>query len=265
MATQQGRTPRLAVLTGAGISTGAGIPDFRGPAGVWTLTPERARLLDIDDFLADASVRRAGWQDWRDSPARSATPSAAHVAVARLVNAGALDAVLTQNFDGLHQAAGTPADAVVELHGTLHTTSCVDCGASLPTESVLADLAAHPDPACAHCGGILKPDIVYFGEQLPPDAMDRAVRAARSCTTFIAIGTTLSVYPVASLAGLAVENGADLIVVNAEPTDYDRYAAEVIREPIERAVPALVGRFLPHATPTAGTAPTLKEVPGGDG
>lgn len=234
---------RLAVLTGAGISTGSGIPDFRGPTGVWTLHPDRARLLDIDAFLSDPAVRVAGWLDWRDSPARTAAPTAAHLALAELVAAGVLPEVLTQNFDGLHQAAGTPADAVAELHGTLHTTSCVDCAHRVPTERVLAELDSHPDPECSHCGGILKPDIVYFGEQLPADAMRRAVDAARACDVFIAIGTTLSVYPVASLAGMAVESGADLIIVNAEPTDYDRYAAEIIREPIDQAVPALAQRF----------------------
>lgn len=235
--------PRLAVLTGAGISTGSGIPDFRGPAGVWTLRPDRARLLDIDAFLSDASVREEGWRDWRDSPARFATPTPAHLALAGLVNAGVLSEILTQNFDGLHQAAGTPADAVVELHGTLHTTSCVRCGRQWMTEDVFASLDTHPDPECKECGGILKPDIVYFGEQLPAEAMRRAVNAARACEVFIAIGTTLQVYPVASLAGMAVESGAELIIVNAEPTDYDRYASEVVRDPIDVAVPALVARF----------------------
>jgi len=237
-------TPRIAVLTGAGISTGSGIPDFRGPTGVWTLHPERVRLLDIDAFLSDPAVRVAGWQDWLHSPARSATPTAAHLALARLVDAGALAEVLTQNFDGLHQAAGIPADKVIELHGTLHTTSCVRCGRDLPTAEVFADLDAHPDPACAHCGGVLKPDIVYFGESLPGDAINRAVEAAGACDVFIAIGTTLSVYPVASLAGMAVEHGAQLIIVNAEPTDYDRHATEVVRAPIDQAVPELVERYL---------------------
>ena len=244
MVTPHASTPRIAVLTGAGISTGAGIPDFRSPTGVWTLAPERARLLDIDAFLSDAAVRRAGWIDWRDSPARSATPSAAHLALARMVAEGVLDVVLTQNFDGLHQAGGTPADAVVELHGTLHTTSCMACRSTVLTETVLAALDHHPDPACAECGGILKPDIVYFGEQLPSDSLDRAVDAASTCDTFIAIGTTLTVYPVAHLAGIAIEHGADLIVVNAEPTAYDRYATAVIREPIETSVPSLAARFI---------------------
>jgi NAD-dependent deacetylase len=236
-------TSRIAVLTGAGISTGSGIPDFRGPTGVWTLHPDRARLLDIDAFLSDPAVRIAGWQEWRESPARAATPTAAHRALAGMVDAGLVGEVLTQNFDGLHQAAGTPADAVVEMHGTLRTTSCQSCGRGLPTEEVLARLDAYPDPTCGSCGGILKPDIVYFGESLPAEAMRRAVDAARSCDIFMAIGTTLSVYPVASLAGMAVESGAELIIVNDEPTDYDRYAAEIIRDPIDVAVPALLQRY----------------------
>ncbi len=237
-------TPRIAVLTGAGISTGSGIPDFRGPAGVWTLNPERMRLLDLDAFVADREVRVAGWIDWRDHPAWTSAPSAAHLALARMADAGRLDLVLTQNFDGLHQAAGLPENRVVEMHGTLRTTSCMRCGKRVKTADVVATLAAFPDPACATCGGILKPDIVYFGEVLPAEAIDRAVEAAERCDVFIAIGTTLSVYPVASLAGLAVDSGADLVIVNAEPTDYDRYASEVIREPIDVAVPALVGRYV---------------------
>jgi len=236
--------PRIAVLTGAGISTGAGIPDFRGPAGVWTLNPERMHLLDIDAFMSDREVRVAGWLDWRDHPAWTSSPSIAHRALARLADAGRLDVVLTQNFDGLHQAGGLPESQVVEMHGTLRTTSCMRCGNRVKTADIVAGLVAHPDPACATCGGILKPDIVYFGEALPADAIDRAVEAAEKCDVFIAIGTTLSVYPVASLAGLAVESGADLIIVNAEPTDYDRYAGEVIREPIDLAVPALVDRYV---------------------
>ncbi len=235
---------RIAVLTGAGISTGSGIPDFRGPAGVWTLYPDRARLLDIDAFMSDRDVRVAGWLDWRDSPARSATPTVAHLALTRLVEEGVAHEILTQNFDGLQQVAGTPADAVVELHGTLHTTSCQRCGRGVKTAEVFAALDASPDPACASCGGNLKPDIVYFGESLPPEAMRRAVEAASTCDTFIAIGTTLSVYPVASLASIAVEGGADLIIVNAEPTGYDRYASEIIRDPIDAAVPALAERYL---------------------
>lgn len=235
---------RIAVLTGAGISTGSGIPDFRGPAGVWTLNPERARPLDIDAFVNDREVRIAGWAEWRDHPAWASAPTAAHRALARLADAGRLDAVLTQNFDGLHQAGGLDPERVVELHGTLRTTSCMECGDRVSTADVVAGLAVNPDPACTKCGGMLKPDIVYFGEPLPAEAIGRAIEAADTCDVFIAIGTSLSVYPVAALAGMAVESGAQLIIVNAEPTEYDRYASEVIREPIDVAVPALVDRYL---------------------
>lgn len=235
----------MTVLTGAGVSTGAGIPDFRGPQGVWTLHPERARLLEIDVFLGDRAAREEGWRDWRSHPTWESRPTEAHRALARLADAGALEALLTQNIDGLHQAGGSRADDVVELHGTLATTSCVACGAGpLPTVDVLARLDSEPDPRCAECGGILKPDVVYFGEQLPEAALRRAVAASDVCDVFLAIGTTLTVYPVASLPGVALDSQATLIVVNAEPTAYDRYADEVIRQPIETAVPALVERLI---------------------
>lgn len=238
-------TTRVTVLTGAGVSTGAGIPDFRGPQGVWTLQPDRARLLEIDVFLGDTAAREEGWRDWRDHPAWQSRPTDAHLALARLGEGGALDALLTQNIDGLHQAGGSSPRDVVELHGSLATTSCTACGSGpVPTADVLARLDDEPDPRCARCGGILKPDVVYFGEQLPERALRRAVSAAESCDVFVAIGSTLTVYPVASLPGVALDAQASLIIVNAEPTAYDRYADEVIREPIETAVPALVERWI---------------------
>lgn len=236
--------PRVAVLTGAGVSTGSGIPDFRGPAGVWTLTPDRAALLEIDAYRGSSALRCDAWADWAAHPAWTARPSAAHDALARLVTAGAARCVITQNFDGLHQAAGLAASQVVELHGTLRTTSCLTCGLSLATEQVLARLAVHPDPACTWCGGILKADIVYFGEQLPEAAMEAAIREAQECDVFVAVGTTLSVFPAAGLAGLAAREGAELVIVNAEPTQYDAVASRLIREPIEQAVPALVEELL---------------------
>ncbi|MDN4489929.1 Sir2 family NAD-dependent protein deacetylase [Demequina sp. SYSU T00068] len=229
-------TPSVAVLTGAGISTSTGIPDFRGPGGLWTRSPEKVRLLDIDVFVADRDARVEGWRDWAAHPAWTAAPSAAHRALASVPGL----AVLTQNFDGLHQAAGTAASDVVELHGTLVTTSCLTCGETYVTATVVARLASEPDPRCDGCGGILKPDIVYFGEALSEADLERADRAARTCDLFVAVGTTLQVYPVAALAGTAVRAGAELVIVNASPTAYDAQAARVIREPIDQAVPALV-------------------------
>jgi len=236
--------PRIAVLTGAGISTGAGVPDFRGPKGVWTLNPERAGLLDIDAYLGSAALRAEGWRDWRDNPAWGATPTAAHLALTRLVRAGGASCVMTQNFDGLHRAAGLKDHQLVELHGTIHTSSCMTCHISMPTTEVFERLKRRPDPSCSWCGGVLKVDVVYFGETLPVQALNRAVNEVDSCSIFLAIGTTLSVYPVAGLADAAVRAGAKLIIVNDEPTNYDHLASRVIREPIDEVVPTLVEEFI---------------------
>lgn len=234
----------VTVLTGAGISTSSGIPDFRGPQGVWTRDPAAAALLEIGPYVRDADVRERGWRTWAGHPVWRARPTAGHRALVELERAGVLRAVLTQNFDGLHQAAGHDPGQVVELHGSLTTTSCLGCGASTPTRDVLARLDAAPDPRCETCGGALKPDVVYFGERLPEDALERATAAAREATTFVAVGTTLTVHPVAGLVPLAVDAGARLVVVNAEPTAYDHLADEVHRTPIDEALPALVRTLL---------------------
>jgi NAD-dependent deacetylase len=238
------RTPTVAVLTGAGISTGGGIPDFRGPNGVWTQDPAQAELLDIDRYMSDADVRRRCWLMWRDHPAWRAHATPAHRALVELERAGELLAVLTQNFDGLHQAAGQSPGLVVELHGTLSTTSCLRCGERWFTRDVLSRLPDEPDPHHAGCGGVLKPDIVYFGELLPDGALERAVHAAQDAATFVVIGSTLRVQPVASLAAVAADSGDELILVNDQETPYDDLAARVVRDPIDEAVPALVAELL---------------------
>ena len=236
--------PTVTVLTGAGISTSGGVPDFRGPAGVWTRDPGSARLLEIGAFHRDPAVRRRGWQMWRDLPVWDARPTAAHRALVDLERSGRLLALLTQNFDGLHQRAGSSPDQVVELHGTLATTSCLDCGDRTATAEVIARLSTEPDPPCRGCGGLLKPDVVYFGEALPHAALDRAIDAAAGTDVFVAIGTTLTVQPVAGLAELAARSGAELVIVNADPTPYDLLASRLIREPIDEAVPALVAQLM---------------------
>lgn len=236
--------PRVAVLSGAGLSTGGGIPDFRGPSGVWTRDPAQAELLDIDAYMSSQDVRERCWRMWRDHPAWSAHATAAHRAIVELERAGDLVAVLTQNFDGLHQAAGQSPGLVVELHGTLGTTSCLRCAERWVTRDVLTRLDDEPDPHHAGCGGILKPDVVYFGELLPDSALERAVAAAQDAQVFIAIGTTLRVQPVASLAAVAVDSGAELILVNDQATPYDEIAARIVRDPIDTAVPALVAELL---------------------
>ena len=234
------------MLTGAGISTGSGIPDFRGPDGVWTKDPESARLLDHDVYVVDASIRRRTWQMWRDSPVWQAEPTPAHRSLVDLEAAGMLQAICTQNFDGLHGRAGSSPALVHELHGNLPGSHCLRCGARERTADILARLDDDPDPHCARCHGLLATDVVMFGEALPSRAFEAAVRASANCDVFVAIGSTLSVQPVAGLTRIAAENGARIVIVNAEPTSYDWLADEVDRRPIQEAVPALV-----HALATA--------------
>ena len=236
--------PSIAVLTGAGISTGGGIPDFRGPNGVWTRDPGQAELLDIDAYMASDDVRARCWRMWRDHPVWQARATPAHRAIVELERAGELIAVLTQNFDGLHQAAGQSPGLVVELHGTIGTSSCLRCGERWLTRDVLTRLDIEPDPHHVGCGGVLKPDVVYFGELLPDEALERAVQAAQDAEVFVAIGTTLRVQPVASLAAIAVDAGAELVVVNDQATPYDELATRIVRDPIDVAVPALVAELL---------------------
>jgi len=237
-------TPVVTILAGAGISTGSGIPDFRGPDGVWTRDPEAAQLLEYSRYVTDPSIRRRTWQMWRDSPVWQAEPTPAHFSLVELERAGALRAICTQNFDGLHQRAGSSSGMVLELHGSLTGSRCLSCGAAEPTAGILARLEADPDPHCARCGGLLATDVVMFGEPLPAAAFDAAIDAAGACDVFVVVGSTLTVQPVASLTTVAVEAGARVIIVNAEPTPYDRIADRVERQPIQEALPALVRELL---------------------
>lgn len=237
--------PLIAVLTGAGVSTDSGIPDYRGPKGLWQRDPSAQELVTIGPYLADPDVRRRAWLMRRDVGAATALPNAAHHALVELERAGFPVRVLTQNVDGLHQAAGQSPRKVLELHGTARLVECVRCHRRTGTADVLARVeAGEPDPACLDCGGVLKPATVMFGEALDPVVIDQAEAIARNCDLFLAVGTSLQVYPAAALAQVAVEHGARLTVMNGEPTPYDPLADEVIREPIGVALPAFVGRLL---------------------
>jgi NAD-dependent deacetylase len=228
-------------MTGAGISTDSGIRDFRGPNGVWTLDPAAEKLFTIQNYLADPGIRRRSWLARRENPAWGAEPNAGHLAVVELERRGALEAVITQNIDRLHQKAGSSPERVIEVHGNMVETVCWDCGAQSLTADALARLdAGEEDPACLECGGILKTATIMFGQNLDRTVLDAAARAARDCDVFIAVGSTLQVHPVAGLCDVAVRNGAQLVIVNRDPTPYDDQAARVIRESISEALPALV-------------------------
>ncbi|MEV6521540.1 Sir2 family NAD-dependent protein deacetylase [Longispora sp. NPDC051575] len=237
--------PMIAVLTGAGISTASGIPDYRGPRGVWRQDPTAERLVTIGPYLAEPEVRRRAWRMRLDIGAHAARPNAGHLALVELERGGLPVRVLTQNVDGLHQRSGLPAHKVLELHGTAAEVRCAGCGDRGGMAEALARVTAgEDDPACRACGGVLRPCTVMFGEPLDPTVIGQAEIIARACDVFLAIGSSLQVYPAAALPLIALKEGARLIVVNGEPTPYDALAAEVIREPIEEAVPALVRRLL---------------------
>ena len=231
----------MTVLTGAGISTDSGIRDFRGPNGVWTLDPDAEKLFTIDNYLSDPAIRRRSWLARRENPAWGAEPNAGHLALVELERRGALEAVVTQNIDRLHQKAGSSPERVIEVHGNMVDAVCWDCGARSRTEDALARLdAGEEDPACLVCGGILKTATVMFGQSLDPEVLDAAILAAQACDVFVAVGSTLQVQPVAGLCGVALRHGAALIVVNRDPTPYDALAARVVRDPISEALPVLV-------------------------
>lgn len=239
------RPGRIGVLTGAGISTDSGIPDFRGPAGVWTKNPIAELLSTYDAYLSDPDLRVRSWEARRDNPAWQARPNAAHQALVDLEQAGRAVTIITQNIDRLHQRAGSTPERVIEIHGNMFEVVCVDCSYESTMAQTLARVAAgEPDPACPDCGGILKAGTVMFGQQLDERTVTRAVLTAQTSEIFLAVGSSLQVEPAASMCSLAVDAGAALIIVNAEPTPYDGMATEIFREPIGTALPRLVNEIL---------------------
>jgi NAD-dependent deacetylase len=235
----------VTALTGAGISTDSGIPDFRGPNGLWTREPEAARLFAFDRYVADPQIRRRAWQRRRDHAAWTARPNAGHRALVELERADRLHAIVTQNIDGLHQRAGNSPDRVIEVHGTIHDVECLGCRDRTPMRTALERLAAgEEDPACRHCGGILKSATISFGQSLDPATLRRATASVAESDALIAIGTSLRVYPVAGLVDVALGAGARVVIVNAEPTPYDDEVHAVIRASIGEALPELAAAVL---------------------
>lgn len=238
---------RVVVLTGAGISTDSGIPDFRGPQGVWTKNPEAERRATLDYYLADPEVRRRSWQDRLSSAAWQAEPNAGHLALVDLERRGKLDTLVTQNIDGLHQRAGTDPRRVVEIHGTIHWSMCMSCGDRRPMAEVLERVKAGDlDPSClagdgdTACGGILKSATISFGQSLVPEDLFRAESAAAGCDLLLAVGSTLGVFPAAGLVPVAVQHGAVVVILNGGPTEMDSLADVVVYGRIGECLPKMV-------------------------
>ncbi|MGH9024414.1 MAG: SIR2 family NAD-dependent protein deacylase [Acidimicrobiia bacterium] len=228
---------RVVVLTGAGISTESGIPDFRGPDGVWTKDPSAEKLSSLPHYLASREIRVASWKSRLAHPAWTATPNPGHLALVEIERRGHLHLLVTQNIDGLHTLAGSSPEITVEIHGTVHEVVCMSCGDRSPMPAALARVrAGEEDPACRRCGGILKSATISFGQSLVASDLERASRSAASCDLFLAIGTSLTVHPVASFPELAVRTGARLAILNAQPTPYDVAAHCVCRLPIGSAL-----------------------------
>ena len=228
---------RVFVLSGAGMSTESGIDDFRGPNGLWTRNPAAARMFDIDAYRSDREVRTAAWEHRARSPIRSAAPNVGHRVLARWQDDRAVT-IATQNIDGLHQRAGSAE--VLELHGSFWQAQCLDCGEHSPIEAVFGRLdAGEEDPACLRCGGILRTATVAFGQALDPAVLGGAVRAARASVVALAIGTSLTVQPAASLCGVAAADGASVVIINEQPTDYDSMADLVIHAGIGATLAAV--------------------------
>ncbi|MGH9017323.1 MAG: SIR2 family NAD-dependent protein deacylase [Acidimicrobiales bacterium] len=238
---------RIVVLTGAGISTDSGIPDFRGPNGVWTKNPEAEKQATLEHYLAEPETRRRAWQSRLDSPVWAAEPNPGHRALVTLERRGVLDTLVTQNIDGLHQAAGSDPGRVVEIHGTMRAVACLVCGDRTQMADVLDRVrSGEPDPSCTAptatgvCGGILKSATISFGQNLVADDLDRSEEAARRCDLLLAVGSTLAVYPAAGLVPSAHRAGVRVVIVNAEATEWDAVADVVVRGPISDALPAIV-------------------------
>lgn len=233
----------VTALTGAGVSTASGIPDYRGPQGLWTRDPKAERLSDIRYYVSDPEIRAEAWRRRAAGAATGAEPNRAHHALVELEQQGNLHAVVTQNVDGLHADAADAADVrveLVELHGNASAVVCRDCGRREDADSAFERARrGELPPRCPGCGGVLKPDVVLFGEPLDPADLDRARELARRADVFLAVGSSLTVEPAASLPGVASRNGATLAVVNFDETPYSPDADVDLRADVTDVLPHL--------------------------
>lgn len=235
-----GEARRVVVLTGAGISTDSGIPDFRGPQGLWTRNPKAEKLSDIRYYMSDPEVRRLAWQSRMEHSTWQAKPNAGHRALVDLERRGKLHALITQNIDELHQIAGNSPEKVIEVHGTMRQVVCMGCGWRGPMLETLARVrAGEADPPCRACGGILKSATISFGQGLVPEVIDRAMAMAAQADVLLAVGSTLQVYPVAGAVPAAKAAGARVAIVNAQPTAMDELADALLPGSISEILPRI--------------------------
>ena len=232
----------ICVLTGAGISTDSGIPDFRGPNGIWTKNPEAEKAATIQTYVRDRSARQRAWQRYVDGGVWSQRePNDGHRALVRLEQRGKLHTLITQNVDGLHARAGTSEGKLVEIHGTMAQAMCLSCDRRWPIETIVERFRrGDDDPHCEVCDGLLKSATISFGQSLVAADLERAEIAANSCDLMLAVGTSLTVTPIAYVVPIAARAGAPVVIVNAEPTAYDELATVLVTSGISASLPRIV-------------------------
>lgn len=230
---------RAVVFTGAGISTESGIPDFRSPGGVWS----KMQPIMFQDFVSSREARRESWTRVFNRTAgwTGAKPNAGHHAIAKLVAGGVVDAIITQNVDNLHQDSGVPDERVIELHGNASYAKCLDCGDRYEIDPLRTRWEADEDITCEACNGLIKTATVSFGQPMPEDEMNRATIAAYESDLLIVLGSSLVVYPAATLPLIAKQNGAALAIVNRDPTEQDDFADLVLNTEIGPVLTEAVG------------------------
>lgn len=231
---------RIVVLTGAGISTDSRIPDFRGPQGVWTKNPGAEKQATLQNYLVDTEMRRRSWRNRLDSPMWAADPNPGHFALTGLERRRKLLLLITQNVDGLHHDAGSDPDKIVEIHGTAKHVGCMSCSYAAPMQEVLDRVRqGEEDPECPICGGILKSATISFGQNLVVEDLERSQTAAEKADLILAVGSTLSVFPIANVVPVGKSHGATVVIVNGSPTEMDQLGDVVIRGSISEILPQL--------------------------
>lgn len=232
---------RVAVLTGAGISTDSRIPDFRGPQGVWTKNPGAEKQSTIQNYVADPELRKRSWMGRLDSPVWGAEPNPGHKALLALERRRKLHLLITQNIDGLHHAAGSDPDRIVEVHGNIREVVCMSCDYRDPMQVALDRVRqGDHDPDCPNCGGILKSATISFGQNLVAEDIERSNVAAATCDLLLAVGSTLAVFPIARVVPIAKQSGASVIIVNGSPTEMDELADVVVQGSISEVLPLIL-------------------------